>query len=132
AKKFLASVFEELGRERVEIDCLEGSGPAFAGWNQDEVHAFLGVGGFAEAEVFPADNQLVPPNELLYKRALVLAPGKFDNATSVYTHLIDDTLADLPEEVLDESKGGLGLFCLSVAGGSASDMEVSIQESLRH
>ena len=131
AKTFLASVFEELGRERVEIDCVEWSGPAFADWNRDEVHTILVAGGYAEAVVFPADKQLVPPNELLYKRALVLAPGKFDNATSVYAHLIDDTLADLPEEVLEESKGGLGLFCLSVAG-SAPEMEASVEESLRH
>ncbi len=132
AKKFLASVFDELGLQRVEIDCLEWTGAAFADWNRDEVHAFLVVGGYAEAVVFPADNQLVPPNELLYKRALVLAPGRFDNATSLHADLIDDTLADLPGEVLDESKGGLGLFCLSVAGSSAPNLEVSVQESLRH
>jgi hypothetical protein len=131
-KKFLTSVFEELGLHRVEIDCLEWSGPAFADWNPDEVHAFLVFGGYAEAVVFPADNQFAPPNELLYKRALVLAPGRFDNATSLHASLIDDTLADLPGEVLDESKGGLGLFCLSVAGSSAPDTEASVQESLRH
>jgi hypothetical protein len=132
ARTFLASVFEELGQQRVEIDCLEWSGPAFADWNRDEVHALLVVGGYAEAVVFPADNQLIPPNELLYKRALVLAPGRFDSATSVHANLIDDTLAELPEEVLHESKGGLGLFCLSVAGSDVPDGEVSVQEILEH
>ena len=132
AKKFLASVFEELGLQRIEIDCLEWSGPAFADWNRDELHTFLVVGGYAEAVVFPADNQLVPPNELLYKRALVLAPGKFDNATNLHANLIDNTLEELPEEVLHESKGGLGLFCLSIAGNSVSDSEASVQDSLQH
>ena len=112
AEEVLASVFEELGPQRVEIDYLEWSGPAFAHWNRDAVHAFLVVGGYAEAVVFPADNELVPPNELLYRRALVLAPGRFDSATSLHANLIDDTLAELPQEVLHESKGGLGLFCL--------------------
>lgn len=132
AKKFLANVLEELGLQRVEIDCLEWSGPAFADWNRDEIHAFLVVGGYAEAVVFPADNQLAPPSELLYKRALVLAPGRFDNATSLHANLIDDTLAELSLDVLPETNGGLGLFCLSVAGSSASDMEVSVRESLQH
>ncbi len=132
AKKFLASVFEELELQRVEIDCLEWSGPAFADWNRDEVHAFLVAGGYAEAVVFPADNQLAPPNELLYKRALVLAPGRFDKATSLHANLIDDTLEELPGEVLHESKGGLGLFCLSVASSSAPDSEESVNESLQH
>jgi len=132
AEEFLASVFEELGLQRVEIDCLEVSGPAFAGWNRDEIHASLVVGGYAEAVVFPADNQLVPPNELLYKRALVLAPGRFDNVTNLHANLIEDTLAQLPEEELKESKGGLGLFCLSVAGLSSPGKEASIKEILEH
>jgi hypothetical protein len=132
AKKFLASVFEELGLRRVEIDCLDWTGPAFADWNRDEVHAFLAVGGYAEAVVFPADNQLIAPNELLYKRALVLAPGRFDNATSLHANLIDDTLIELPGEVLHESKGGLGLFCLSVGSSSVSGSEESVQDSLQH
>jgi hypothetical protein len=131
AEGFLAAIFDELELQRVEIDCLEMGGPAFAGWNQDEVHAFLVVGGYAEAVVFPADNQLAPSNELLYKRALVLAPGRFDSVTSLHAALIDDTLAQLPREELKESKGGFGLFCLSVAGSSAAEMELSTQEILQ-
>ena len=34
----------------------------------------------------------------------------------------------MPEEELHESKGGLGLFCLSVAGSNAQDNEASAQE----
>jgi hypothetical protein len=131
AEEFLASVFEELGLQRVEIDCLELNGPAFAHWNRDEVHALLVVGGYAEAVVFQADNQLAPPNELLYKRALVLAPGRFDSVTSLHADLIRDTLAQLPGEEFKESKGGLGLFCLSVADSSAPDRKVSAPEILQ-
>jgi len=132
AEDFLRSIFEELGRHRVEIDAVEYAGPAFAGWNRDEVHAFLVTGGFAEAVVFPADNQPVPANEVLYKRALVLAPGRFDNVCTLHADLIEDTLAQLPEEELKESKGGLGMFCLSVAGLSTPDKEASIKEILEH
>jgi hypothetical protein len=128
AEHVLAQLFEELGLRRVEIDCLEWRGPAFADWNRDEVHALLVVGEYAEAVIFPADDQLAPPNELLYKRALVLAPGRFDNATSLHAALIEDAMADLPGEVLHESKGGLGLFCLSVADSGAPDSNVSAQE----
>src|SRR3954466_3636238 len=49
AEEVLASIFDELGVKRVEVDCLEWSGPAFARWNRDEVHALLVVGGYAEA-----------------------------------------------------------------------------------
>jgi len=115
-EEFLSSIFEELSTERIEIDLLEWAGPAFAGWNRDEAHAHLVVGGYAEAVAFPADGQFVPPNELLYKRALVLAPGRFENVSDLHADLIADTLAQLPQEEIKESKGGLGLFCLAVAG----------------
>ncbi|HZD50254.1 MAG TPA: hypothetical protein VE178_16045 [Silvibacterium sp.] len=131
-EEFLVSVFEDLGPQRMEIDLVELAGPAFADWKRDEVHAFLAAGGYAEAVMFPADNELAPANEVLYKRALVLAPGRFDNVSSLHSDLIEDTLEDLPEEELKESKGGLGLFCLSVAGLSAPGKEVSVAEILGH
>jgi len=132
AEEFLRSVFENIGRHRMEIDLVEWAGPAFNGWDRDEAHAFLVAGGFAEATMFQADNQLAPANEVLYKRALVLAPGRFDNVCDLHADLIKDTLAQLPEEELKESKGGLGLFCLSVAGLSTPEKEVSINEILEH
>jgi hypothetical protein len=115
--EFLASVFEDLGLERIEIDCVELSGPAFEGWNTKEIHAFLVAGGYAQAVVFPVDGVLMPVSELLYKRAVVLAPGRFDLNDHLHADLIRATLAELPEEDLKESKGGLGLFCLSPAPG---------------
>jgi len=131
-EEFLRSVFEDLDLQRLEIDCLDWKGPAFADWNRDEVHAFLVVGGYAEAVVFPVDDQLAPANEVLYKRALVLAPGRFDNVTNLHADLIQDTLAQVPEEELKESKGGLGLFCLSVAGGGAQGQQACVKEVLEH
>jgi hypothetical protein len=130
AEEFLRSVYADLTTERVEIDCLEWSGPAFRDWNRNNIHAFLVAGGYAEAVVFPADNQFIPPNELLYKRALVLAPGRFDSVTDMHANLIRDTLAQLPEGELEESRGGLGMFCLSVTNGP--DNESSVREILEH
>jgi hypothetical protein len=128
AEEFLASVFEELGLHRLEIDCVELMGPSFEHWDRNGLHAFLVAGGYAEAVVFPADNQLVPPNELLYKRALVLTPGRFDNLGQLHATLMQDTLAQLPEEELKESKGGLGLFCLSTPETNAEGKGAAVKE----
>ena len=127
-EELLSSVFEDLDLHRVEIDCLELSGPAFESWDGNEIHTLLVAGGYAEAVVFPADKRLVPPNELLYKRALVLTPGRFDGVSQVYANLIRDTLTQLPEEELAESKGGLGLFCLSISGAGAEGQRAPVKE----
>ncbi len=131
-EEFLASVFEDLGLQRVEIDCVELKGPAFESWDRKHLHAFLVAGGYAEAVVFPANNQFVPPNELLYKRALVLAPGRFDNVGQLHANLVQDTLTQLPEEEVKESRGGLGLFCLSIGGANGGRIEVPVKEIVEH
>lgn len=115
-EEFLAGLCEDLGLKRIEIDTVEASGEAFQGWDHDEMQALLVTGGYAQAVVFSADDQAAPANELLYKRALVLAPGRFDTAADFYRELIEDTLAQLPKEELSESKGALGLFCLAMPG----------------
>ena len=132
AEEFLSSVQEDLGLRRVEIDCVELRGPAFASWDRNKLHAFLVAGGYAEAVVFPVDNQLLPPNELLYKRALVLAPGRFHNVDQLYANLIRDTQSQLGEEELKESKGALGLFCLSIADMSADNQPRAAEEIVEH
>lgn len=127
-EEFLASVFEDLGLQRVEIDLLECSGPVFEDWDRHEIHAFLVASGYAQAVVFPADNQLVPANELLYKRLLVLAPGGFDIVSRLNANLLQGTLAQLPSAELAESKGGLALFCLSVVGTGGDEGNIPVEE----
>src|ERR1700739_442832 len=131
-EEFLARLFEDLGLQRLEIDCVELKGPAFESWDRNQLHAFLVAGGYAEAVVFPANNQFAPPNELLYKRALVLAPGQFDNACSLRANLVRDTLAQLAHEELKESRGGLGLFCLSIGGANGGRTEAHVKEIVGH
>jgi hypothetical protein len=95
------------------------------------VHAFLVAGDYAEAVAFAADDQLPPPSELLYKRALVLAPGRLDSVDQMHADFVSDTLAQVPEEELKESKGELGLFCLAVAA-SAKDQKALAEGIVEH
>ena len=131
-EEFLASVFEELSLARVEIDLVELDGPAFATWDRRDLHALLVSGGFAEAVVFPADNRLAPPDEILYKRALELAPGRFDTDGLLHAELIASTLAQRPPEELGESKGGLGLFCLSISPAAPDQNLPTLREIVMH
>jgi hypothetical protein len=112
--EFLQGLLEDLGLERMELDHIELKGPAFETWDRSELHARLVTDGHAEAVVFPADDNFQPANEMFYKRALVLAPGRFEHLEQLRSDLIRITLEELPQEELKDSKGPLGLFCLSV------------------
>ena len=111
--EFLTGLFEDLSLDRVEIDLVELSGPAFAEWNQRNLHASLVLNGYAEAIAFAVDGSSVPPTEILYKKALVLAPGLFERASELHSQLIQTTLAQVPKQEIEQSKGSLGMFCLS-------------------
>lgn len=132
AAEFLASLFEELTLERVEIDCVDLRGPAFDGWERLEMHASLVANDYAEAVVFPVNEALLPPNELLYKRALALAPGRFDSVEQLHRELLDDTLAQVPEPELQDTKGRLGLFCLSTKRDRDEGLAVTAREVVEH
>ena len=126
-EEFLACVFEDLGLARIEIDLVDLKGPAFEAWDKRQLHASLVTHGYAEAVAFSVEGKAIPPTDLLYKKALVLAPGLFEAASELHGQLIQTTLARLPKEELEQSKGGLGLFCLSgqsiVPGGHAPTPE---------
>jgi hypothetical protein len=128
---FLAGLFDDLSLERMEIDLVDLKGPAFDSWDKRKLHASLVTNGYAEAVAFTAEGKAVPPTELLYKKALVLAPGLFEIASDLHGQLIQTTLAQLPKEELQQSKGSLGLFCLPgqsmIPGGHAPTAEHLMQ-----
>jgi hypothetical protein len=129
---FLKSLVEDLPLSRIEIDCVELSGPAFGEWDPRMVHATLIAGGFAEAVIFPVDGKPVPPTEVLYKKVIVMAPGTFDTTEKFHEEMIEDTLASVPKEELEQSKGAIGLFSLNCAPPAKDKPGLSPKEILEH
>ena len=76
--------------------------------------------------------KLPPPNEVLYKKAVVLAPGAFDIVAVFPWELIQTTLAQIPQEDLAQSKGAIGLFCLSGEGNPVTRSPLSTPEIVEH
>ncbi len=129
---FLKSVAEDLPLSRIEIDCVELSGQVFEKWDRLLLHASLITLGFAEAVVFPVDGRVLPPDEVLYKKAIVLAPGAFDIVEHYHGELLKSTMAVIPKEELEQSKGALGLFCLSPQGLRIKQAQLSAAEIVEH
>jgi hypothetical protein len=131
-EEFLSSVFDDLNLQRIEIDLVELKGPAFENWDRGTLHASLVTGGRAEAVVFPADRKLVAPTELLYKKAIVLAPGTFETVEELRAQLLQSALAELPKDEVENSKGSIGLFCISTAPRGPKQPGLSADHIVRH
>lgn len=76
---FLGGLFEELSIERIEIDVIELSGPAFAGQDAGEWCVALLFRQMAHAMVFDCGGRVVEPSSLLRKRPLLVMRGTFSH-----------------------------------------------------
>src|SRR5262249_57845498 len=76
-ERLIASLRDELSRERVEIDMVKFSGPAFAGVDNRLMSLQLVELGLTDAAMFTALGEVVQPSEVLYKKAILVEPGSF-------------------------------------------------------
>lgn len=128
--EFLAQVAADLSLQRIEIDCVELKAPAFERWNASVLHASLIANHLAAAVMFPIDGKFIPPTEVLYKKAIVLAPAILNAVEPRHGRMIEDTLASLPKQDLELCKGSIGLSCLSCAASEAGQPTLTAAQIL--
>jgi len=70
-------------------------GLAFETWDRRALLAQLVHAGVAEAVFFSSSGSPVPPTEVLYKKAVVLAPGYFEHVDPIHAEIHARMLAPL-------------------------------------
>ena len=134
-ESFLEGVAQDVVAERIEIDYVDLSGPAFESWDRRALLVHLVGAGLAEAVLFSSNGSTVPPTEVLYKKAVVLAPGYFGHTdpvhSQVHLRLLASGIQELQEE-LGEAKSALtGFFCMTVAPFTPNEPAPEIPDLLR-
>jgi hypothetical protein len=134
-ESFFAGLAQDLQRERIEIDFLDFRGLAFAGWDRPTLLAYLVRAGLAEAVFFSPTGATVPPTELLYKKAVVLAPGYFGHVDPVHgqihAQMLEAALQELRKELGEASSAPVGIFCLTAAPLRPEESAPEIPDLLR-
>jgi hypothetical protein len=85
----ITGLMDELSRERVEIDMIKFTGPAFAGVDNRLMSLQLVEQGFTEAAMFTADGEVVQPSEVLYKKPILVERGHFRPLTNVTLDILE-------------------------------------------
>lgn len=99
----LASLMDNLTRDRIEIDTITFSGPAFAAVDNRLMSLELVELGFTESAIFTADGEVVQPSEVLHKRPVLVERGRFRPITLLTHDLLQRARAQfVAEERLDE------------------------------
>jgi hypothetical protein len=134
-ESFLAGLAQDVVAERIEIDYVDFRGPAFESWDHRALLVQLVRDGLAEAVSFPTEGSTVPPTEVLYKKAIVLAPGKFDHTdpvhSQVHMRLLASGIQELQRDLGETKSAPAGFFCLTVAPLTPDEPAPEISDLLR-
>src|SRR6201996_1219553 len=134
-ESFLESLTEDVVPERIEIDYVDLRGPAFESWDCRALLVDLVRRGFAEGVFFPSKGSMVPPSDVLHKKAVVLAPGIFGHTdaahSDVHLRLMAAGIQELQGELGEGKPAPAGFFCLTVAALTPREAAPETGELLR-
>jgi len=109
----LKSVFADLSLQRLEIDVVELSGPAFADFDQRSVGLQLVRNEYASAALFDT-GRLIQPSDILRKKPIVVERGFFRNEDSVQRDLMRAAARQLASESGSTDREPLSVCEISV------------------
>lgn len=88
-RALMVSLMDELSRDRVEIDMVKFSGPAFAGVDNRMMSLHLVNEGLTDVAMFTEKGEVVQPSEVLYKRPILVERGSFRPVTKLTMDMLE-------------------------------------------
>ncbi len=82
-KALVASLADNLGTDRIEVDMVQFSGPAFARVDNRLLSLFLVEAGLTNAVLFSPAGEVLQPSEVLRRKAVLVERGSFRPVTNV-------------------------------------------------
>ena len=85
----LNALLDNLTAERVEVDMVKLTGPAFAGVDNRIVALQLVQRGLTKAAMFLANGEVVQPADALYKKSIIVERGSFRPVTKITLDMLE-------------------------------------------
>ncbi|HWY51480.1 MAG TPA: TonB-dependent receptor [Chthoniobacterales bacterium] len=98
-ERLISSLQENLAPEKIQVDLIKFSGPAFANIDNRLISLQLVSQGLTDAVMFTADGEMVQPSEILHKKAILIERGSFRPVT----YATNDMLEGARRQFLKES-----------------------------
>ena len=103
-KKFTESLLDNLSSDRIEVDMLRFSGPAFASVDNRLMSLHLVHFGLTNAVMFGANGEVLQPSEVLHHKAILVERGSFRPVTHVNVDMLNCATAQFVQEPLVKGK----------------------------
>src|SRR3954467_8262563 len=88
-EKLIASLQENLADDRIQVDMIKFSGPAFAKVDNRLMSLQLVSQGLTNAVMFTADGESVQPADILHKKAILVERGSFRPVTKATNDMLN-------------------------------------------
>ncbi len=88
-EKLTGSLLDALSVERIQVDMIKFAGPDFHYIDNRLMALQLVEQGLSDAAMFTADGEVVRPDELLYKKAVIVERGSFRPLTNTTQDILD-------------------------------------------
>jgi hypothetical protein len=99
-RKLIESLRDNLSAERIEVDMLRFSGPAFEGVDNRLMSLHLVEFALTNAVMFGQKCDVLQPSEVLHKKAILVERGSFRPVTHVNVDMINCATAQFVQEPL--------------------------------
>ncbi|MFO0953008.1 MAG: TonB-dependent receptor [Isosphaeraceae bacterium] len=100
-------LMDDLSGERIEVDMIEFSGPAFGQVDNRLMSLELVHCGLSSAAMFKADGTVVQPAEAFYKKSILILRGSFRPVTNVTVDMLNCALAQFIQEPANQDESPL-------------------------
>lgn len=104
-------------------EAVDLPGVAFETWDCRALLVHLAQAGLAEAVCFPSAGSAIPPTEVLYKKAVVVAPGYFEHVDQVHAEIHERMLRSAIQQLqgeLDKAQSARRLRLKNLCHGRGS------------
>ena len=88
-ERLIGSLLDSLSWQRIEVDMIKFSGPAFLGLDNRLMALQLVQQWLTEAAMFTADGETIIPGELLWKKPVLVERGSFRPLTNPMLDMLD-------------------------------------------
>ena len=103
-RKFIQSLLDNLSADRIEVDMLQFTGPAFQRVDNRLMSLHLVQFGLTNAVMFGPKGEVLQPSEVLYKKAILVERGSFRPVTLVNIDMLTCATAQFVQEPLVKGK----------------------------
>ncbi len=97
-RKLVQSLADNISRDRIEIDMIKFTGPAFQGVDNRLMALQLVELGLTHAIMFGRAGEVLQPSEVLYRKAIMVERGSFRPVTNVNVDMLNCACAQFMQE----------------------------------